>query len=163
MVKVSSWDTRWRDAAHCACSGARYHLRPFHLKGLYGSLVCKMIWGLYYKPNHLQRGIKVDCFWHFFFFFSLAVLHFDVFLSQLVFLLTDPKYHHGLVQRPQLASNFVLCWAFISVQLTELSSMYLCELARDGKTPLEFRWLRNYDWGRRQDFILLLLHYSWEN
>lgn len=69
MVKVSSWDTRWRDAAHCACSGARYHLRPFHLKGLYGSLVCKMIWGLYYKPNHLQRGIKVDCFWHYFFFF----------------------------------------------------------------------------------------------
>lgn len=104
-----------------------------------------MILGLYYKLNHLQGGIKVYCFWHLFFFFLfLAVLHFDIFLSQLVFLLTDPKYHNGLVQRPQLASNFVLCWAFISVQLTESSSIYLCELARDGKTPLEFWWLRNW-------------------
>lgn len=95
------------DEAHCTCSRARYQLLQFHLKGLYGSLVCKMVF-LYCITNRVIFREK----WKYILsdiFFLLTVLHFDISLSQLVFLLSDPKYHNGLVQRLQLASNFVLC------------------------------------------------------
>lgn len=99
------------DEAHCMCSRVRYQLLPFCLQGLYGSLVCKMILVWYHRVIFREESKYIVSEVGFF----LTVLHFDISLSQLVFLLTDPRYHNGLVQRLQLASIFVLRWAFISV------------------------------------------------
>lgn len=51
------------DEAHCTCSRARYQLLQFHLKGLYGSLVCKMFFFvLYHKQSYLQGEMEVYSF-----------------------------------------------------------------------------------------------------